>query len=417
MKKFAIKKGIVFLLLAAIMSVSGGLLVHALVPVPTDGQLKAVSVRETGAVGDGRTDDTAAFRRAITKAKELKASVFVPGGQYRLTDPLDLSGVDLVGDGDGAFPADNDSLPTLLMTNQNQPLLLLKEGSVSGIKINVQCNDSNRNNFKECISVIGNNAVIKNVKIANPTVGIRTAVDGVTGLVAENIFMPTTHQIGVDIKGTKGTVLKNIEMWTPTQVASDFLSTGIGIRSLDNENVYMESCFSFNGYIGFLFEDNNTAVLDNCSADMSGLGVVARGTGNITVTGGTFWTHAVGVMVEGNPQVTVVGAELRANGDAALKVNGGARTTVQACIIRRTMDDRNVPAISVASSPNVTIEGCMIYCKLRQGEGPAAIWRSPSNFVFKNNIINTDGNSYSNIRPYRSTISNNVVTVPGGGLQ
>jgi sugar lactone lactonase YvrE/pectin methylesterase-like acyl-CoA thioesterase len=45
-----------------------------------------VSVREFGAVGDGKTDDGPAFAAAIAKSK----TIFIPGGRYRVTDTIQL---------------------------------------------------------------------------------------------------------------------------------------------------------------------------------------------------------------------------------------------------------------------------------------------------------------------------------------
>lgn len=52
-----------------------------------------------GAVGDGETDDTEAFRRAITES--AGKAIRIPGGTYVLSDRLDLfdAGTSLIGDG------------------------------------------------------------------------------------------------------------------------------------------------------------------------------------------------------------------------------------------------------------------------------------------------------------------------------
>lgn len=54
-----------------------------------------VSVKDYGAKGDGRTDDTTAIQTALTKAKELastqgEAAVVLPNGRYRISKTLDL---------------------------------------------------------------------------------------------------------------------------------------------------------------------------------------------------------------------------------------------------------------------------------------------------------------------------------------
>lgn len=56
--------------------------------------LKVFDVREYGAVGDGSTDDTAAFRNALTDAVDTdgaaKRIVFIPAGTYKMTGTLEI---------------------------------------------------------------------------------------------------------------------------------------------------------------------------------------------------------------------------------------------------------------------------------------------------------------------------------------
>lgn len=75
-------------------AVTGGLLAEGvataapkvIIPSPrTATREGTVSVRDAGAVGDGTTDDTSAFRRALGSGA---ASVLVPAGSYRLTGEL-----------------------------------------------------------------------------------------------------------------------------------------------------------------------------------------------------------------------------------------------------------------------------------------------------------------------------------------
>lgn len=48
-----------------------------------------VNVKDFGAVGDGKADDTQAFIYALA-ASDGKEPVLVPAGQYLITKPLDL---------------------------------------------------------------------------------------------------------------------------------------------------------------------------------------------------------------------------------------------------------------------------------------------------------------------------------------
>lgn len=57
----------------------------------TPKHLNIVNVLDYGAVGDGKTDNTVAFRRAFNEAKERKAiTVFIPYGEYVLDGFVDL---------------------------------------------------------------------------------------------------------------------------------------------------------------------------------------------------------------------------------------------------------------------------------------------------------------------------------------
>jgi parallel beta-helix repeat protein len=69
-----------------------------------------VSVKDFGAVGDGVTDDTAAFQTAVNIAG---GTINVPKGTYKLTSTVTVPGnVQIVGDGIGATIIDGSSLTT-----------------------------------------------------------------------------------------------------------------------------------------------------------------------------------------------------------------------------------------------------------------------------------------------------------------
>lgn len=63
--------------------------------------VEAVSVRDFGAVGDGETDDTAAFQRAIDMAAARGNTLHIPAGRYAILDDVSIeSSVRLRGDSD-----------------------------------------------------------------------------------------------------------------------------------------------------------------------------------------------------------------------------------------------------------------------------------------------------------------------------
>lgn len=60
------------------------------VPVSA-GSMDVINVKDCGAVGDGTTDDTAAFQTAITQSTSQKKPIYVPYGTYKITQALTLA--------------------------------------------------------------------------------------------------------------------------------------------------------------------------------------------------------------------------------------------------------------------------------------------------------------------------------------
>jgi len=50
-----------------------------------------LNVTQFGAKGDGRTDDTAAFKSAISRAFATGRNIYIPAGQYLISDTLELA--------------------------------------------------------------------------------------------------------------------------------------------------------------------------------------------------------------------------------------------------------------------------------------------------------------------------------------
>lgn len=381
------------------------------IPAHTDGRLAAISVRDHGAIADGKTDDSGAFNKAVAAAKKIGVPVFVPGGNYALAKTVEINGVELIGDASGPWPADVDNLPRIIMTEPKASAFSLQNGTITGITISTQVSQKNYVNFNECIEIVGNNATVKHVKFSNICVGIKVTKNDITGLVLDNLFMSTVHRIGLFITGTKNAVLKNIEVWTPTGNSDIFPGSGIAFHLINNDNLYIQGCFGFCANQGFVFETSGgksqSAVMDNCSVDFSSIGVVVRGNSKLDLTGGTYFLHHTGLLIEGQSAVvSVTGASMRANGSATIKIHGGSKTTISGCTLRRTMVEWLAPAVEIQSSPNVTIDGCMIYCTLKTGN--TIDWANPTNLVFTNNIINSGTQMYGQT-PSGGIVKNNLL--------
>jgi len=84
--------------------------------MPASTGLGVSTVMDYGAKGDGRTDDTDAFRRAVADTKTL----YVPPGNYRISGAIDLRGANRLFRGLGA-----PGTVTITSTNTDQPILLI----------------------------------------------------------------------------------------------------------------------------------------------------------------------------------------------------------------------------------------------------------------------------------------------------
>jgi hypothetical protein len=60
-----------------------------------------VNVKDFGTIGDGETEDTIAFKKAITYAEKTKLPLFIPEGKYIITDTLKLKPISIYGSGEG----------------------------------------------------------------------------------------------------------------------------------------------------------------------------------------------------------------------------------------------------------------------------------------------------------------------------
>ncbi len=82
---------------------------------------KRLSVRDFGAKGDGKTDDTDAIQQALDRAKK-NTTVYFPAGVYPVSRPLVLhpsNGVTLVGDGHATVLAATTPMKQLLRIKKN----------------------------------------------------------------------------------------------------------------------------------------------------------------------------------------------------------------------------------------------------------------------------------------------------------
>ncbi len=368
----------------------------------------AVSVKSVGARGDGNSDDTAAFLTAVETARKESRSVYVPQGRYRLSKPIVLEGVALHGPDAGAWPADTDTLPLLLPTHRDGPCVELKAGgSLKGVCIRYEW-DREPESGPAAVLVSGIGAWISSVKLQYPWDGIVTdGVSNVGRLNIADVFIVAPRNIGVRVTGTWDVpALRNIEVWNLGPVPRP-LEKGIGFDLGKNDLIRLTDCFAFAMGTGFLLRDKipgckieggTWGVLTGCAADFCGVGIRVEGENTVSISGGTYWTHAQGLLVDGDKaRVRLTGAEMKANNGAAVEVRSSDHVVVTGCSLLRPMQEYKPPAVLLLGGRTV-LQGNHV-------ESQAAgivIGEKVRDVVLGGNLVDAKGAALEDRRPQRS---------------
>lgn len=323
------------------------------------------NVKDFGAIGDGKADDTAAIQAALTKAKDAGrgASVTLPAGNYRVTKTLTIENCLLTGLSNGGWPADRGPMPTLLVDHTDGPCILaLSAASLHGLNFQYDHKGQEARKFGPTVQLSGNGISITNLRIADPYEGIMA--DGTTNvgrLNIENVFIISARSCGVYVTNTFDIpTLRNIEVWNPADYSQEHC---VGFKFGRNDEIRISNCFAFKCKIGFLFvkekEGATWGGMTGCSVDFSVEGVVVEAAESVRITGGCLWAHATSLRVVGPGKVVVSGADLRSNGDAALIVRDCTSVTVTGCTIGKSGPNwPTVPAAKLEGGKSVLISGC-----------------------------------------------------------
>ncbi|HNT35659.1 MAG TPA: glycosyl hydrolase family 28-related protein, partial [bacterium] len=352
-----------------------------------------VSVISHGAVGDGEYDCTEAFRAAIAKASAEKSYVYVPRGNYAISQTLELDNVGISGEPVGAWPSDVESLPSILLKHSDSPgFRLLAGGSLRGLDITYRPKEKSDGNAAVLISGIG--VYIANMRIRYTWDGILTdGINNVGRLNIENVFIVAVRNVGVRVSGTWDVPrLNNIEVWNAAMGRG--LEKGVGFHLLKNDLIRVTDCFAFGMGVGFLLEDKmegspieggTWGVMTGCSTDFCGTGVRVKGSHTVSVTGGTFWQHHRTLEVDGaDARVRFTGAEIKSNGAPAIVVNDADHVVVTGCTIRREMENHDVPAV-VLRGGSTTLSANHII----SGATGVAVYSGVRSAVIGNNTISS----------------------------
>lgn len=323
-----------------------------------------VNIRDCGAVGDGKADDTAAIQAALTKAKDgpKGSSVTLPAGQYRVTKTLVVENCLLTGLSNGGWPADSGPMPTFRVDHTEGPCITAgAAASIHGINFEYDHKGQVARKFGPTILLTGCGISISNVRISQPCEGIMA--DGVTNigrLNIENIFIISARECGVYVTNTFDIpTLRNVEVWNPADYS---LEHCIGFKFGRNDEIRLSNCFAFKCKTGFLFVKEKDGAtwggMTGCSVDFSVEGVVVEAVESLRITGGCLWAHATSLRVAGPGRVIVSGADLKSNGDAALIVRDCTSLTLTGCNMGKSADSwPTVPAAKLEGGKSVLISG------------------------------------------------------------
>lgn len=388
----------------------------------------AIDVRSLGATGDGVTDDTEAFLFAIERAKAERRPVFVPRGSYVVSQTLVLERIAVTGPPAAAWPSDVDALPSILPSHRDGPAFhLLAGGAIAGLDIAYRWNGQPEGG-PPAILVSGIGVSIRDVRLRQPWDGI--LADGETNVGRsniENVFMVTPLNVGVRMLGTwDATRLSNIEVWnTGAAHLNRPFREGVGFHLGMNDLLRMTDCFVFGYHTGYLFEEKiegcsiegkTWGVMNGCTTDFCGRGIVIRGDHALSVSGGLFWNHWESLFAEsGRSRVRVTGSELKSNGAAAVRVDQSAHVVVAGCTLLSPMR-QHAPPSAVLGGGHVVLTGNHLET---YGVG-IVVLESVGSVVAQGNAIHTprdrpaivEASSWTS-RPYEWNSSGKEQFVPG----
>ena len=278
---------------------------------PLVGQKGVYSVTTFGAKGDGKTDDTAAFQKALVAAGKVGGGiVFVPTGNYLIKTHIELPEAVTL---EGVFKA-----PTARTANKGSTLLavegrgkdsgnpfifLRSDSCVKGITVLYPEQDKkNPVPYPWCIGGAGDNCSIIDVLLVNPwqAVDFGTAPCGrhlIRGLYAQplhkGIFVDKCFDVGR---------IEDVHLW-PFWLANEDMqkfqtsqATAFIFGRTDWE--YVSNCFAIWYKVGFQFTEfkdgPGNVILSTSGSDIGPTAVLvesSQGHAGIVFTNCQFMTH------------------------------------------------------------------------------------------------------------------------------
>ncbi|MDD1742195.1 MAG: hypothetical protein LUQ47_02570 [Methanotrichaceae archaeon] len=242
-----------------------------------------IDVWDFGAKGNGKTDDTSAFQKALNKAGENGGVVIVPPGQYRLNGAISIpAGVALEGSWPGPHASQLDKGSTLLVyggrdKEESKPFISLNTSStLKGVTIFYpEQNVNDIHPYPWTIQGQGQNYNIIDVTIANAYNGIDCGTFHNEGHQLRNVLMCALRR-GIlidqctDVGRLENVHIHNVYWWRVDAPYTLKEEEVVGLENYTREHLegfiigrtdweYISNCFVIWAKIGFHFLKTNTS--------------------------------------------------------------------------------------------------------------------------------------------------------------
>jgi hypothetical protein len=240
-----------------------------------------LNVRSFGAVGDGETDDTAAFQTAL--AQGAGGKVFVPAGQYVINSTLTVQPGTLL-EGINAFPFASTNGGSVLITNagqgnaQSTPFIWLSgdNAGVKGLTIQYQNQDPSQTSptvYPACIGGQGNDLSVVNMLLLNPYWAIDFSTNSCPRHLIDNVYgQPLAVGISVDQIYDIGRI-RHVHFWpfwagAGTNLCNWVNANGVTFHFFRSDWEVVEDVFSWGYNIGMLFDESQYGALNGQFTDI-----------------------------------------------------------------------------------------------------------------------------------------------------
>lgn len=323
-----------------------------------------INVKDFGAIGDQKADDTKAFQKALKEGKSKKLTVLVPQGKYRITQPLEMSFQSMTGAEPGGWNADAIPMAKLYIDQKAGPAITMYDAaSIYGIAIEYP---EDKKVSPPAILLAGNGPSIENVRIQYCWDGIISHNRMGPGRAnIENVFIVSPGGTGVYISGTLDiATIRNIEVWNnlnrPNVTAFKF-----GY----NDGFRASQLVAFNTQVGFELVDavgdqwptGTWGTFTDCDTDA--VSIAWKTTGKkrhtIGILGGFYQAHHMFLELDNpNIEIRAVNNAINTNGAPGVMVKQSGPLSIVNARFSRAWDVPNIPFVNLESAESVVLSNC-----------------------------------------------------------